>query len=153
MQRLVTLSDYFSPHGPGKDEDQRMARADETLSRCNFLLVKFLVDYPDIYLPRCRSGFRTEDMNKSMVGASPQSKHMSAEAIDLNDRFRVLARWCVNNLALMERAGVWMEDPRCTPVSVHWQIVPPKNQRRIFVPDHDWSARISDYPLTPESMI
>lgn len=79
------------------------------------------------------SGYRTTKINKA-VGGKTNSKHMSCQACDFDDRTGVLAAWCLQNIDLLERCELWMEDPAFTPGWVHLQSVPPRSQARIFKP-------------------
>lgn len=67
------------------------------------------------------------------VGAA-NSKHKTAQAVDIYDPYRELAAWVVAHLPEMEKVGLWMEDFRWTPSWVHFQSAPPGSGKRIFVP-------------------
>lgn len=62
------------------------------------------------------------------------SQHLLGKAADLADRDGSLTAFCVANLALLERAQLWMEDPSRTRGWVHLQTSPPTSGRRIFLP-------------------
>jgi hypothetical protein len=66
--------------------------------------------------------------------ASPRSKHLSCQAIDLDDPNDALDAWCLDNLAVLESIGLWLEHPDATPGWCHLQIVPPQSGRRVFMP-------------------
>lgn len=81
------------------------------------------------------SGWRPASLNRCTEGAAPGSKHILGLACDLFDTVNSdLARWCLRNPGVLERIGLWMEDPRWTPTWVHLQIVPPHSGRRIYIP-------------------
>lgn len=80
------------------------------------------------------SGWRPPAINAGVKGAAAKSKHMTGEAIDLADPKGDLGRWCLENLATLERLGLWLEHPSKTPTWVHLQIVPPGSGRRVFYP-------------------
>lgn len=79
------------------------------------------------------SGYRPKKINAS-VGGKPKSKHMTCQACDFDDRTGALAIWCLHNLDMLERAGLWMECPEYTMGWVHLQCVPPKSGKRVFLP-------------------
>ena len=70
---------------------------------------------------------------ESTTGAK-NSAHRYAKAVDVFDPKRKLASWCVLNQHEMDKLGLYMEDPRWTPVWCHFQTVPPASWRRIYVP-------------------
>lgn len=77
------------------------------------------------------SGYRPPSINQS-VGGAKQSAHQSCQAVDLVDKEGYFANWLLNNLSLLEEAGLYMEDPQWTSGWVHLQIRP--TSRRVFIP-------------------
>lgn len=69
------------------------------------------------------SGYRPGSFNKNAGGAK-NSAHLTCEAADLADPDRSFAKWCLDNLDVLERAGLWMEDPKYTKGWVHLQTRP-----------------------------
>lgn len=93
------------------------------------------------------SGWRPAAVNDKTANAASKSKHLTADACDIRDtRGRDLARWCLRNLEVLERLGLWMEDPRWTPTWVHLQTVRPGSGKRVFRP----SAAAPVAPPLPE---
>jgi len=80
------------------------------------------------------SGWRPQAVNAVVPNASPRSKHLSCEAIDLDDAAGALDAWCMRNLAVLEEIGLWLEHPDATPGWCHVQVVPPRSGRRVFMP-------------------
>lgn len=83
---------------------------------------------------RCSSGWRPAELNAKVPGAAKTSKHITGDAIDLEDRDGKLKEWCVFNQDKLEALGLYMEDPAATPTWVHLQQLPPKSGKRIFKP-------------------
>lgn len=88
------------------------------------------------------SGWRPRGVNDRTQNAGKLSTHIDGRGGDVQDTWpvRPLARWCLANLDALEEEGIWMEDPRWTCTEnhdpwVHWQIVPPKSGRRIYIPN------------------
>lgn len=81
---------------------------------------------------RVVSGWRPGSINAATKGASPNSKHVLCQAIDLEDLNRELTNWCLNNPDILAKLGLWMEDPRDATTWVHWQTIPPNSGKRIF---------------------
>lgn len=79
------------------------------------------------------SGYRTPAHNKKVKGAA-NSLHMQCAAIDISDDTGGFWQWLMDNLALCEQLGFWLEDRTKTPTWVHLQIYPPASGNRIFMP-------------------
>lgn len=86
------------------------------------------------------SGYRPASVNERTANAAKRSTHLSCEGLDIQDsRNQDLARWCLQNLAILERLGLYMEDPRWTYSYnadhwVHVQTRPPNSGKRVYVP-------------------
>ena len=93
------------------------------------------------------SGFRsTEDhlriykeiatRNKKEFDATKvpmKSKHLAGAACDVLDSDGSLMKWCRENVELLEKTGLWIEDDTSVP-RVHFQIFAPKSGNRFFKP-------------------
>jgi len=79
------------------------------------------------------SGYRPAAANAAAGGAK-KSCHLTCEAVDFGDKDRKFTKWCLMNLDVLERAGLYMESPAATPTWVHLQTRPPKSGKRIFLP-------------------
>ena len=85
------------------------------------------------------SGWRPPAVNdRTANSAKGTSTHLSGEGIDLQDHAdRRLAVWCCRNTDLLERLGLYAENPCWTGgVSpwLHLQSRPPKSRRRFYIP-------------------
>jgi hypothetical protein len=94
-----------------------------------------------------RSGWRPRTLNARTPGSSTTSKHLSGEAVDIADDDRFLADWCSANQVDLVVSELWCEDFRWTPTWVHFQIVPPKSGKRIYIPSLS-KPLDPDYPVT-----
>ena len=63
-----------------------------------------------------------------------KSNHLFGRAVDFADGDGKLKKWILENIALMEEIGLWMEDFSATKTWVHFQINPPKSGNRFFKP-------------------
>lgn len=81
------------------------------------------------------SGWRPPSVNAATPGAAKKSKHMLGLACDITDSDGSLWKWVIENLALLQQLGIYLEDRRWTPNWVHFQLGPPGSGKRIFVPD------------------
>lgn len=75
------------------------------------------------------SGYRPGHYNKDAHGAKG-SAHLICKAVDFHDADGSIKAWIKADLKILERCGLWMEDPDKTVGWVHLDIVPRKE--RIF---------------------
>ena len=139
---MISVHDYYM----GRDVEYRLlltpelrANAVETVRRANLLL--FAAFTAGVYLDPdpttgtlVSSGWRPPAVNANVKGAARRSKHMTCEAIDINDDNGELDEWCMSNEAFMAEVGAWLEHPAATKGWCHWQTVPPKSGKRVFYP-------------------
>lgn len=127
----VTLAQYFmgrdAAHGEELTAPLRRNAA-VMVARTNLLLQHACIAC-DV-----NSGWRPRSVNAQVPNASPRSRHITCEAIDLSDPDGRLDAWCIANLEVLETIGLWLEHPAATPGWCHVQIVPPRSGRRVFEP-------------------
>jgi hypothetical protein len=70
--------------------------------------------------------------NKKVVRIPMGSKHLTAQACDIEDKDGALMAWCKTNVPLLERVGLWLEAD--TKGWCHFQTVPPGSGNRFFKP-------------------
>ena len=80
------------------------------------------------------SGWRPSVFNKAVPGAAVQSAHITGEACDFSDPDRSLGKFCMDNLELLGKLGLYLEDLAHTPTWVHLQIRKPRSGNRVFKP-------------------
>lgn len=139
---MITLESYFMGRDrqyPGELNEEIQENAELTVTRANELLAR--AGRSDINKPT--SGWRPRAINNATANAAARSLHLTGQAVDLPDRDRTLASWCVDNLDVLKEIGLWLEDPRWTPSWVHVQTVPPKSGKLVFIPS-------VSKPLDPE---
>lgn len=128
---MITLDDYYM----GRDRDYPHELTDELC--CNAALV---VERVNRLLARAglartvSSGWRPPAVNAAVPGAAPRSKHLTCQAIDIDDEDDALDAWCLAHLEVLEELGLWLEHPDATPSWCHLQIVPPASGNRVFEP-------------------
>lgn len=83
------------------------------------------------------SGWRPKEINDATKNAAKRSNHMKGLAVDIKDVDGKLWKWVLLNLKFMKQLGIYLEDKRWTPTWVHFQIVPPKSEKRIFIPSNE----------------
>lgn len=84
------------------------------------------------------SGLRSQELQNQLIvdgkSNASKSKHLTGQACDILDESRELRDWVIANIDKMEDIGFWFEDFDHTPIWVHFQIVPPLSNKRIFIP-------------------
>lgn len=80
------------------------------------------------------SGYRPAELNKTIGGGS-KSAHMSLQACDFRDTDGKLFEFIKKDPDILERCGLYLEDPRWTVGWIHLQCR--KASRRIFLPYSD----------------
>ncbi|MBX3664594.1 MAG: hypothetical protein KF834_02795 [Burkholderiales bacterium] len=127
----LKLADYYM----GRDRLHRgeltrelRANARETLRRVNRLLRRAGL------ARKVSSGWRPAAVNAAVPGAAKGSKHLSCQAVDLEDRDGRLDAWCMANLDVLEELQLWLEHPEATPGWCHLQTLPPRSGNRVFYP-------------------
>lgn len=135
---MITLTDYWM----GRDKefaaeltDEIRENAESTVVKANLLLGYFKSEaFGDYDRYHVTSGWRSRQVNASIATASPRSKHMTGQAIDLADPEGVLDDWCMEHQDILERLGLYLEHPSATKGWCHLQIVPPRSGKRVFYP-------------------
>jgi uncharacterized protein YcbK (DUF882 family) len=128
---MITLNDYFmgrDAHYAHELDHVLRRNANLTVARANALLAHAGIT------AAVNSGWRPRAVNASIPNASPNSKHLTCQAIDLADDGNHLDAWCLRNLRVLARIGLWLEHPSATPGWCHVQVVAPRSGRRVFEP-------------------
>lgn len=77
------------------------------------------------------SGYRPSNINAA-VGGSKKSSHLTCQAVDFVDKDGSLAKFCLENMELLEELGLYLENPSYTKGWVHLQTKKTKNNP--FIP-------------------
>jgi len=82
------------------------------------------------------SGWRPAAINADTPGAARGSKHITAQAIDIDDDGGELDNWLLTDAgqAALIKIGLWHEHPASTKGWAHLQIIPPGSGNRTFYP-------------------
>ena len=80
------------------------------------------------------SGIRSVQDQLRINPSVKSSAHMSGEAVDISDVDGAIYGWCMDNLDILIRLGIYLECRTSTPRWIHCQIRVPKSGRRIFIP-------------------
>ncbi len=128
---MITLDDYYMGRDkqyPQELSEELCSNAAAVVERVNRLLAR-------AGLARSvSSGWRPAAVNATVPGASPRSRHLTCQAIDVADDDDRLDAWCMAHLEVLEELGLWLEHPDATPRWCHLQIVPPGSGKRVFEP-------------------
>ena len=126
---MITLADFYQGRDrrfPDELTDEKRLNAEETIDKANQLLERFGETR------KVNSGWRPASVNQATVGAAPKSKHMTCEAIDLEDKDGTLDAWCMENLEVLQEIGLYLEHPESTENWCHLQTVAPRSGNRVF---------------------
>src|SRR5258708_1664530 len=80
----------------------------------------------------CNSGYRSPEDQARINPKATHSKHLSCQAIDLEDKDGKLNQFCKNNTQILEDLGFWCEERQGG--WQHLQIIPPASGHRWFNP-------------------
>lgn len=80
------------------------------------------------------SGIRSVQDQMRINPSVKNSAHMSGEAVDLSDVDGAIYGWCMDNMDVLIRLGIYLECKTYCPRWIHLQIRVPKSGRRIFIP-------------------
>ncbi len=142
---MLTVEAYLSQHGAGHEAeltDELRANAQVIVDKANQLLAAFGEERGQ------RSGWRPQSVNDATPNAAHHSRHITCEAIDLDDEDRRLQEWCAADKgANLVPLGLYMEHPIATPDWTHVQIVPPSTGMRVFYPNAAYAARAREQGL------
>lgn len=70
---------------------------------------------------------------RSARGIPMGSMDLKGKACDIYDKDGSLMKWCRDNVSLIEKVGLWIEDDPSQP-RVHFQTEPPKFGNKFFKP-------------------
>lgn len=128
---VITTDDYFMGRDvmfPAELTDALHVNAEVTVGKCNQLLEAFGEERG------VNSGWRPPEINAVTKGASHTSYHMTCQACDIEDKDGELDAWCMANLDVLKKLGLWLEHPSSTVGWCHVQTVPPHSGNRVFYP-------------------
>lgn len=126
-KRYITREEIVGKY-PESDITQQMHT---NISKLLDALNKFRLAYGKPMI--VNSGLRTPEHNQK-VGGSPKSSHMTGEACDFRDPDGAIDAYCLQNLALLEECGLYLEHPDHTKGWCHLQIRRPNSGNRVFRP-------------------
>lgn len=134
----ITLNDWITSSGKYKERAESPELTDEVKSKANVLVDtvnQFLAELNYEESISVSSGFRTSSVNAGIKGAAKKSLHMSGSAIDLADPSGKLDEAIKAKPELLDKYGLWLEDPGHTPGWVHLDLgVRKARPIRIFIP-------------------
>lgn len=84
------------------------------------------------------SGLRSDEQQAGLIAQgksnAKHSKHCAGLACDVLDEHGELKKFCLDNVKVLERIGLWCEDFAFTKNWVHFQCTPPMSGKRFFIP-------------------
>lgn len=132
---MLTIEDYFTSSGRyperlNSDEitSEIYENAKDYVGRLNAACDELRIEKR-----KFSSGFRNSLANTRAKGAK-KSGHMKGTSGDLEDWDGEIDRIFSLNLHILEKHGLYLEDPRFTKGWAHTQSVAPRSGNRVFIP-------------------
>lgn len=135
--KKYTVEKLLSGHAVQEFSAEQLQNAQTLCDRVNAIVFDYVID-TDKPIPAQNSGYRSPEENAAVPNAAKASKHMSCEAIDLDDDMQDFKNWVKSKPAMLDKHDLYMEGDRitngsnknATPTWCHLDIYPRKN--RIF---------------------
>lgn len=140
---MISVDEYISQHGAGHESeltDEMRLEAQATCDAANALLEEFGGNRG------LRSGWRPKSVNDATPNAARSSKHITCQAVDIEDNDGALKDWALQRAddgtyPVLEKYNVYAEYGDATPSWLHIQIVAPGSGKRVYFPNATWAAR------------
>lgn len=134
---IITIEKYLMGRDklfPTEYTEEIQKNAEYLLQQINAFLVDLGVDTAEV-----SSGFRPAAINAATANAAKKSAHQTCEACDIkDDKYQTLANKVLARLDLLEKHGLYLEDPNNTKGKfsnwVHVQTRKTKSGNRVFKP-------------------
>ncbi len=140
MKNILTVYDWLTSSGRYPWRANHKEVTPELLDKAADYIAKLNAVIRDLHIksPKFSSGFRPSEVNKKTANASKTSHHMGKDprgvAGDLEDFDGKIDFEFLMNIEVLEKHGLYLEDPKHTEGWCHTQNVPPKSGKRIFIP-------------------
>lgn len=133
----ITYESYITASGKYPERLKSLELTPELIDNANKLvdvINSFLFELGDIKEIVVSSGFRPSDVNNNTPGAAKKSNHTKCLAVDIADANGSIDKIMMDNLELLKKHGLYLEDPQFTKNWSHVQITAPKSGKRVFIP-------------------
>lgn len=143
---MIDVNAYLSQHGAGHEAELTDEMRDDAHTLCdrvNLMLNEFGEDRG------LRSGWRPQSVNDATPNAARGSKHITCQAVDVEDNDGLLKEWALQRdkatgtYPVLEKYELWAEFGEATPSWLHVQIIPPGSGKRVYAPNTSWAARMA----------
>jgi len=116
----------------GRDEEYPLTEKQKENMR---ILLEKIEQFQEEYgvVVSVSSGYRPGKYNAA-AGGSPNSAHLTCEAVDLVDRNGKIKKWIMANLNVLEKLDLYMEDPSRTKTWCHLSTRKTRSGKRVFMP-------------------
>jgi len=137
-KELISYEDYITASGKYKTRLYHEDLLPEYKENAKKLLEVVNPFLEELGVTSCKvsSGFRPAAINAATKGAGTKSKHLSCEAIDLEDVDGKIMNLILNNLDKLQKYNLACENWDWTPSWSHIQNVLPNSGKRIFIPSN-----------------
>lgn len=134
MSEIITLDDLLTSSGKYPERKDSPECTEEVKTNAKELLSKLNQLLMEINIKECKvsSGFRTQAANDVTKNSAKKSKHMTGNAIDIQELDGSLKKLVTEDL--LEKHGLYCEHFDYTKTWIHFQDISPKSGRRFFIP-------------------
>ena len=118
----------YQSYWQGRDKKYRSELTESIIDNSILLMKKVngLLKELGIANAKVNSGWRppsyNEELRRQGKPAAPKSKHISGEAVDLSDIDRTITNAILKNPSILDKYGLWMEDPSRTRTWAHFDL-------------------------------
>jgi uncharacterized protein YcbK (DUF882 family) len=126
---IITSSNKYPERAKSKELTQaHYQHAQDLCDKVNALFKDLGID-----IPKVSSGFRPSSVNANVPGSAKKSLHMTCQAVDLEDPTGSLDKLISSRPELLNKHGLWLEDPAATSTWCHLDISPTRVDRKIRI--------------------
>lgn len=131
----ITVDDILTSSGRYPDRPKKYPPSAQVMAHALILVSR--LNQIQLYWERqlrLTSGYRPREINKTIKGAANNSLHIIGAAADIADPDWTFAKFCNDDVGMLENCGLYMEDTHATPGWVHLQCFAPRSGMRVFKP-------------------
>lgn len=133
---MLTVQDWLTSSGKYAWRAKHKEVTPELIEKAMDYVTRLNAVCKDLHIknPKFSSGFRPTEVNQKTPNASKKSQHMTGTAGDLEDPDGKIDFEFLMNQDVLQKHGLYLEEPKFTVGWTHTQSIPPKSGKRVFIP-------------------